>query len=101
MTREEMLARISSRELSGWMAYAGLEPFGEAQMEYRAGLIASTVANTARDEKKQKIPFQPADFMRAAYKNEPAQSEELTPEMLMQKIDAAMMLMGGARGNPS
>lgn len=81
------------------MVYAGVEPFGETQQEYRAGLIASMVANTARDEKKQRKPFQPGDFMRAEYKGE-AKPEPQTPEQLMQKIDMAMMILGGANGNP-
>ncbi len=67
MTRAEMLARISSRELSEWMAYYSLEPWGEMQAEYRAALITSMIANTARDEKAHSEPFQPSEFMRESY----------------------------------
>ena len=63
MTVRELLARVSSRELSEWMAYAKIEPFGEVRADLRAGIIASTVANTARDPKKRRRPFQPREFM--------------------------------------
>lgn len=49
------------------MAYYAVEPWGEAQAEYRAGLIASTMANTARDEKKRQSPFEASEFMRPSY----------------------------------
>ena len=57
-----MLARISSQELSEWIAYADLEPFGPLQEELRAGTITATVANTARDPKRKRKGYQPADF---------------------------------------
>lgn len=49
------------------MAYYNLEPFGEIQLEYRAGFVASVIANTARDEKKHKEPFKAVEFMREIY----------------------------------
>lgn len=63
MTVAELLSRISSRELSEWMVYYELEPFGEERADLRAGIVASTVANVNRDPKKQKKPFAAQDFM--------------------------------------
>jgi len=63
MTVSELLARISSRELAEWMAYAQLEPFGEERADLRAGIVAATVANTARDPRKRARPFAARDFM--------------------------------------
>lgn len=63
MTVKELLARIDSRELSEWMAYFSLEPWGTEVEDWRAGLVASTVANVNRDEKKRKKPFEPKDFI--------------------------------------
>ncbi len=63
MTVGELLGRISSREMAEWMVYYGLEPFGEERADLRAGIVASTVANTARDPKRQHEPFKPQDFM--------------------------------------
>lgn len=63
MTVAELLARVSSRELSEWMAYAQIEPFGEERADLRAGVVAATVANTARDPKKRPRPFRADEFM--------------------------------------
>jgi hypothetical protein len=49
------------------MAYYGLEPWGEAQSEYRAALVTSMIANTARDDKKHPQPFKADEFMRESY----------------------------------
>lgn len=58
-----MLSRIPSRILSEWMAYYSLEPFGQERDNMHAGLVASAVYNVNRDPKRQRKPFQPADFM--------------------------------------
>lgn len=63
MTVGELLARISSRELTEWMAYAQVEPFGEERGDLRAGIVASTIANVNRDTKKRRKPFEPEEFM--------------------------------------
>lgn len=52
---------MSSEELSMWMAYEVIEPFGETRADIRAGIIASTIANVNRG-KNQKA-FSPEDFM--------------------------------------
>lgn len=92
-----MLSRISSRELSEWMAFYSLEPFDESQAEWRAGMIASTLANTARDQKKRAQPYQPSDFMRESFKEK---SEAPDPDSIPNKIDLAFALLGGVRDNP-
>jgi len=61
MTVETMLATISSRELAEWMAYYGLEPFGQEREALHAGIIAATVANANASSKSK--TFQPSDFM--------------------------------------
>lgn len=48
------------------MVYAELEPFGTAQEDVRAGMIAATIANFftwAFSKKKRKKPWTPADFI--------------------------------------
>lgn len=77
MTVAEMLARIDSRELTEWMAYAAIEPFGEERADLRAGIIAATIANANRDPKKQPKPFQPEAFMPFREKREPTEDELL------------------------
>lgn len=53
MTVSELLARISARELSEWIAYERIEgPLGGARGDYHAALVASTVANSNRGKGK-------------------------------------------------
>lgn len=63
MPVSELLNRTSSRELTEWMAYAGLEPWGEERADLRMAIIASTIANANRDPKKRRKPFKPEDFL--------------------------------------
>ena len=63
MTVRELLQRVDSRELTEWMAFYKLEPWGTEIEDYRTGVIASTIANANRDSKRKSKPFQPKDFM--------------------------------------
>lgn len=63
MTRHELLGRMSSQELTDWMVYAQVEPFGDERADLRAALVASVIANVNRDPKKKPKPFDIADFM--------------------------------------
>jgi len=93
MTVAELLARISSRELSEWMAYERLEPFGERRADLRSAIVASTVANTARDEKKRNRPFKPEEFM-PEFKRE--EEEEIEPwRRQLQVVEAMNAALGG------
>lgn len=78
------------------MVYYSLEPFGEAQQEYRAALVASTVANTARDTEKRRSPFTAEEFMRPGYIGE-AQTEQDETEMLMAKMGMIAGLFGAKK----
>ena len=71
MTVRELLARIDSKELSEWMAYYELNPFGTVRDDLQAGIIASTIANVNRG--KNDKSFTPSDFM--PYMDKPEQSE--------------------------
>lgn len=63
MTVSDLLKRVSSLELAEWMAFYRLEPFGEERDDLRTGIVASTVAETARDTKRRRRPYRPKDFM--------------------------------------
>lgn len=89
MTVEEMLARISSRELTEWQAYYTLEPFGARQGYVQAAIVASTVANVNRG--KDSRPFKPEDFM-PQWDEGP--DEVLTPEETVKAFARAL----GGRG---
>lgn len=91
MTVGEMLTRMSSRELSEWMAYANLEPFGEERADLRAGIVASVIANANRDPKRQPKAFQPSDFMPDFLKGlQDDEPEAASPEEIAAKFDAIM-----------
>lgn len=75
------------------MAYADVEPFGPDADAWRAGIIASTIANVNR--KKGSRPFSPQDFMPA----EPLTAAEQA-EALQARIHAAMMGAGGRVRKP-
>lgn len=85
MTVEELLGRISSRELSEWQAYFETDPFGEERADLRAGIIAAIIANIYR--KKGAKPFKPSDFM-PKYRKQ-------GPEDHLKIIEGINALMGG------
>ena len=53
-----MLASMSSREMTEWMAYYELEPFGEQRADLRSATVATVIAKTAGNKQAK-----PADFM--------------------------------------
>lgn len=57
----ELLARIGSDELTEWMVFYQLEPWGDFRADFRSGIVASTFANANRA--KDSKPFTPEDFM--------------------------------------
>lgn len=61
MPVRELLSRIGSDELTEWMAFYGLEPFGDFRADFRSGILASTIANAHRT--KDAKAFTPEDFM--------------------------------------
>ena len=79
-----MLAEMTSAQFAEWMAYGQLEPWGEERADLRAGIIASTQANSMRGKKGK--PFKPQDFM-PRYEPE---DEEATAAMMMAKMRAAL-----------
>lgn len=66
---EAMLSAMPLRVLMDWMAYDAQDPIGERRDDLRAGIIASTVANSVMavlnsfSKTKRRRTFSPADFM--------------------------------------
>ena len=60
-TVKQLLAEMDSAELTEWMAYDQVEPFGEWRADLRAGIVASTIANALRGRGSR--PFRPEDFI--------------------------------------
>lgn len=93
MTVAELLSRVSSAELTEWMAFYRLEPWGSEADDWRAGMVASVVANVNRDTKQHRRAYQPADFMprrgRAQAKPEQSPEEQLRIIQMWQAALAA------------
>jgi hypothetical protein len=63
MTVRQLLQQIDSQELTEWMAYSTIEPFGESVADYRHGIAVAALANVNRDHKRRREPFVPEDFI--------------------------------------
>lgn len=90
MTVRELLSRIDSRELSEWLAYYGLNPWGPERADLRAGTIASTVANCLTE----KSDFKPSDFI-PKYGPQPEEQPK-TSEQLKNIAIRMNAMMGGS-----
>lgn len=71
---------LDSREITEWMAYERVEPFGVVRENLHAGIVAATVANVNRG--KHQKPFQPGDFVLEFGKGR----EEQTVEQMMAQL---------------
>jgi len=60
-TVQELDNTLSSTELSHWIAFYGLHPFGAERDNIHSAVIAATVANTTRG--RNQPPFSAEDFM--------------------------------------
>lgn len=76
MTVRELLARIDSQELSEWMAFARVQPFGDRRMDERFGILCSALWNISG--KVANEPLQPGDFFATLGKldRQPQSAEE-------------------------
>ena len=91
MTVQEMLARTSSREISEWMLYEGMEPFGERGQWLRNGILCATLVNL-QVEKNDKV--RPEDFMPDTMVEAKTVVEE-TPVTLMARAFGLTIHQGG------
>ena len=76
MTVRELLGRISSRELSEWMAFYRLEPFGDQRADLRQAITTAMLANVNR--KRSAKAAEPKDFMPFASDKTRAKGKPMT-----------------------
>lgn len=93
MTVAELGQRMSSAELTEWALFFEIEPLG-GDDEWRAGMLASTIANVNRDPDKRKKAFEPTEFMRPAFVPDDQREEKEGPS-LAERVNLAMRLLGG------
>ena len=88
---DELLDGISSHELTEWMAYAQLEPFGEERADIRSATNTMVLANANRDPKKKRTPYTIEDFMLFRDDAEkPEQTQAETAEKVARMMGAPM-----------
>lgn len=76
MTVREMMSRMSSRELTEWMAYERVcGPIGPSRSDVHAGIVASTVANAMKGKRGKR--FEPKDFIPEWDKKEQTWEDQL------------------------
>ena len=61
MTVSELLERISSAEVTEWMAFDAIDPFGEPRADLRNGMICAVTANHSFAPPTS--PRRPSDYM--------------------------------------
>lgn len=84
---EELLATVSSQELTLWRAFDRMEPIGDWRHDLGYGVIASTIANANRS--KDHKGYAPLDFMPL--------SEKPKPKSLAQQIREALRKLPGGK----
>lgn len=65
---------MSSRELSEWMAYYNLEPWGEAEMDLRFGVLCALTANIHRAPGRPAAD--PRTFMPSEWRQKAAERQD-------------------------
>jgi hypothetical protein len=68
-TVHELLERVSSAELTEWLAFDRVEPIGAWRGDYNFAMLAALYANANR--KKGSKPFKTVDFMPVLPDNDP------------------------------
>ena len=74
LTVSELLSRCSSSELSEWLAFYSVEPFGELRADFRSAVVACTIANSNRGKGKA---YKPNDFMPNFEEKKPMTGDEI------------------------
>jgi len=77
-----MLREMRPYELAEWIAFFGINPWGEERADLRAGIVASTLANVNRDPKRRPEPYRATDFMPYRRVDSAAQSADLSKRIL-------------------
>lgn len=91
MTVAELLARISSREISEWLAYERIAgPIGPARADIQAAIIASNIVNVNRG--KGKRPSTPKDFIPEWDRG----AREQSPDEIFAAVSAFNRQVGGS-----
>lgn len=92
-----MLVRVTSRELTEWMAAYRLEPWGERRADLQAAIVAQAVVNMLRDPRKGK-PATVGQFMPRFGRPQKGGSRPQSPAAQQALVSAIMQSLGGEGG---
>lgn len=100
------MERIDSRELSEWMLYERIEPFGERRADLRAAIVAAATTNavvqTAPFLKKKPALVSYTDFMPQFEASEPdPEQERIERASSLRKLASALGAKVVRHGDPS
>lgn len=85
----ELLSRLSARELTYWMAYSELEPFGSKVEDWRTARLLAMVHNRTIYSDKES-PRRPVDFM-------PGESHS-SPDVIQMDLEETKAFVRGLAG---
>lgn len=85
---DHLLRELTSWQITEWLAYYQIEPWGEERGDLRAGIVASVTANANRDPKHRKRPYTPQDFMPTWDPPEPASVDNMI--RMVEMMNAAL-----------
>lgn len=93
MTHAELLARISSRELSEWMALASMELLGQERIELLLAQLLALTTNVNRSEDDD--PVSAMDFLPWWPETPASRSDGQSPEEMLALVEALNQAFGG------
>lgn len=92
-----MLGRMDSRELSEWLAYYKLEPFGQDRQDAGPAIVAHTIANIHRPADSDPYPLS-AFFPRIIDGDDQPddnQEEHMNPQEQLSMVEMLNAAFGG------
>jgi hypothetical protein len=90
---------MSSHEFAEWLAFDRLDPIGAERADLRSAIVASVIANTARDERAHPQPYTAAEFMlRFDEGAEPAETHEEAPAWRRSQAAFRALIMAQGKG---
>lgn|GEM_PF-819385 len=89
---DALLASLSASQITEWMAYAALEPFGPHREDQRAGVIAAAVLNSRFGRKAGDKGFKPEDLFPVL------RADGAKPKQSWQSMQALLTQFTKARG---
>lgn len=100
MSLKRCQREVDSAEFVAWQAYSLLDPFGAERADWRAGMVAATIANVNRGRTTR--PYHPRDFMPSFRPRppEPVQTVEEQQQILGLVALASGGTISGADAGP-